>query len=144
MIAVSGCLIGINCRYDGGSQRNEELLKRLENEDYIAICPEVDGGMSTPRSPSEIVGGDGYDVLEGKAKVISKVGEDVTRPFIDGAKKALETCLKHGIKVVYLKENSPSCGANCIYNGTFQGKIVPGIGVCAALLKKNGIEVIAV
>ena len=144
MIAVSGCVIGINCRYDGGSQSREEVLERIKMEDYIVLCPEVDAGMSTPRSPSEIVGGDGYDVLEGKAKIISKEGEDVTDYFVRGAYMALDRCKEHGVTDVYLKENSPSCGSNCIYDGTHSGNIVKGIGVCAALLKKNGYNVIAV
>lgn len=137
---VSACLLGYKCRYDARSC--SETIE-IEGE-AIPVCPECSGGLSIPRSPCEIVGGDGEDVLCGEAKVITKDGEDVTRQFLVGADIALKTALENRVKTAYLKSKSPSCGFNRIYDGGFNGKLKDGDGVTAALLKRNGINIIAV
>lgn len=144
MDIVSACLIGEKCRYDGGACTNEELKKLLKQGKLKAVCPEVMAGLKTPRSPLEIVGGDGKDVLEGKAKVMSKDGKDVTEQFIRGAEMALKEAKLCGAKKAYLQSRSPSCGCGKIYDGSFRGVFKTGDGVAAALLKKNGIKIIEV
>lgn len=115
----------------------------MEKEGLIPVCPEVFGGLTTPRTPNEIVGGDGDDVIDGEAKVITKDGEDVTEEFIKGARRALEIARIFNIKKAILKQRSPSCGNGKIYDGTFSGNLIEGDGVTAALFKRNGIEVIS-
>lgn len=143
MIVVSSCLAGLKVRYDGRHCLDEEIRRLVEENKAVTVCPEVMGGLPVPRVPAEIVGGDGGDVLDGKAKVVNKSGEDVTEYFIKGAYAALEKIRQVGAKVVVLKENSPSCGSSMIYNGEFSGKKIPGSGVTVALLKRNGIKVIS-
>ena len=131
MIAVSECLRGTPCRYDGMAKPNKGA-RELVKAGAVCICPEVLGGLDTPRSPAEIQGGDGFDVLCGKAKVVNKAGEDVTAQYVKGAEIVLEAVLK---------EKSPSCGSSLIYDGSFTGTLRPGVGVTAALLLRNGITV---
>jgi len=144
MDIVSACLIGQKCRYDGGACTIEKLKKLFDEGKLRAVCPEVMAGLKTPRSPMEIVGGDGADVLEGKARVITKDGIDITQQFIDGAYLALKAAEQCGAAKVYLQSRSPSCGCGRIYDGSFSGKFKEGDGVTAALLKKNGIKIIEV
>ena len=108
MIAVSACLLGINCRYDGKSKQNQDILQRLKAEKILPICPEQLGGLPTPRIPSRLVDGDGFDVLDGKAKVINLNGIDNTKAFIDGAFAALDQISSHNITHCFLKDKSPS------------------------------------
>jgi len=108
MVAVSACLLGINCRYDGKSKQNPAILKRLKAEEIMPICPEQLGGLPTPRVPSILVDGDGFDVLDGKAKVINLKGIDNTKAFIDGAFAALDQMSSHNITRCFLKDKSPS------------------------------------
>ncbi len=126
-ILVSACLLGCNCRYNG------EALESLDLEAFevVPVCPEVLGGLPTPRPASEIVGD----------RVLSIEGRDVTQAFKDGAKKALDIMDKEAIKVALLKESSPSCGANFIYDGSFSGKKIGGAGIFARLLTERGLEV---
>lgn len=149
-VGISGCLNVWNCRYDGKGFNDfdiKQAKKFLENElhtkkiEFLPVCPEQLGGLSTPRVPSEIVGGTGADVIDGKAKVLSKEGKDVTQNFIRGAQEVLDYCKKAGIKAFLLKEKSPSCGVETIYTGEFNGNKKSGMGVTAALLVKNGIKV---
>jgi len=140
MILVSACLLGINCKYNGENNLNENILN-LGNQ-IVPVCPEQLGGLSTPRCPCEIVGGDGHDVLCGKARVLTDKGVDVTEAFISGAKMTQQIAEITKSKTAVLKANSPSCGSNSIYDGTFSHKKCPGDGVTAALLKQNGIKVI--
>lgn len=143
-IIVSGCLLGNNCKYNGGNNYNENVVKFLENKDYIVICPEEMGKLTIPRVPSEIQYSKTADeVLKNEAKVLSKNGDDVTKYFIDGANKALEIAKRNNCKLAILKDGSPSCGSNYVYNGNFDGKKIIGKGVCAHLLEKNSIEVIS-
>ncbi|ROM43159.1 purine-nucleoside phosphorylase, partial [Pseudomonas poae] len=107
----------------------------------VAICPEVSGGLPTPRPPAEIAGGQGVDVWEGRARVLTAEGEDFSVAFLDGARQALALVQRHGIRIAILKANSPSCGNRLIYDGTFSGLKVSGEGVTAALLKHHGVLV---
>ena len=145
MVMVSRCLAGEFCRYDGKMKRSPLMDKlEAENIEYILFCPECMGGLSTPREPAEIVGGDGKDVLSGEAHLMNKVGTDVTEEFLSGAKQALALAESCKPTAIYMKSRSPSCGKGCIYDGTFQGKLRDGNGVTAELLMQNGFEVIAV
>ena len=130
MILVSGCLLGVNCKYNGGNNDNAAVHKFLEGKEYVIFCPERASGLPAPRLPSEIRGG----------KVYSKAGDDVTAEFTAGAEKALAFCKTHGVTQAILKARSPSCGVHAVYDGTFTGKVIPGMGVTAKLLAENGIE----
>ncbi|MDH6447257.1 uncharacterized protein YbbK (DUF523 family) [Paenibacillus sp. PastF-4] len=138
---VSSCLAGMKVRYNGTDCLDEKIQKLLNENQAIAVCPELLGGFSTPREPAEIVGGDGEDVLAGMAKVVDRSGTDVTELYLKGAYITLEKAQEVSATMVVLKENSPSCGSTMIYNGEFKGKKIAGNGVTAALLRKNGIEV---
>lgn len=107
----------------------------------VAVCPEVAGGLGTPRRPAEIVGGDGRDVLDGRAGVVDDAGADVTEAFVAGARRALELARRSGATIAVLTDKSPSCGPGEIYDGTFSGTRRTGIGVTAALLARHGIDV---
>ena len=144
MDIVSACLIGKECRYDGSSCTDEKLKEMYENGKLAAVCPECDAGLRTPRNPMEIVGGDGEDVLAGRARVVTKDGRCLTKEFIEGADAALEAAKKHGAERAYLKSCSPSCGCGRVYDGSFSGTLRKGDGVTAAMLKKNGIMIIEV
>lgn len=141
MIIISSCLAGIACRYNGTAATDTECVRLVQEGKAIPACPELMGGLSCPREPCEIVGGDGYDVLDGCARVLNRQGEDKTEEFIAGAKKFLDFSQLRGADVVYLKQKSPSCGAGIIYDGTFCGKQRAGDGVTVALLKRSGIFV---
>lgn len=107
----------------------------------VRFCPEVAGGLKTPRPPGEIVNGDGQDVLEHRAWVRTSTGEDVTPQFIRGAAMALDLVKTHAIKMAILKAKSPSCGSDFIYDGTFEKRLTAGMGVTTAVLRKNGVHV---
>lgn len=131
-VLVSACLLGVDCKYNGGNNYDEEIFKELEKYELIPVCPEIFGGLSTPRKPSEIVGD----------KVINNEGLDVTNNFKRGAEETLKLAKKLGVKKAILKAKSPSCGNGKIYDGTFTGTIIDGDGITTKLLKENGIEVI--
>ncbi len=130
-ILVSACLVGQKCRYDGKSNYQEQLMILQDKYEFILICPEVDGGLSIPRYPSEIKGG----------RVINNQGEDVSAYFIKGAKHALELAKKYGITKAILKSKSPSCGNRQIYDGNFNKHLIEGDGITASLLKAHGITI---
>jgi len=141
-ILVSRCLLGHRVRYDGGASGPFDLLEQwIEEGRVVPLCPEVAGGLPTPRAAAEIPGGQGGEVLDGTAAVITTDGEDVSAQFLEGARQALELVQKHGIRVAVLKANSPSCGNLLTYDGTFSGTKVNGEGVTAALLKRHGVQV---
>ena len=144
MKLVSACLIGVNCNFEGKNWLNPKLLEEFEKGNLFPVCPEVFGGLPVPRVPSEIQGGDGSDVLAGKAKVVNEKGVDVTSQFVAGATAALKIAQSVGAKEALLIERSPSCGCGLIYDGTFSDRCVKGDGVTVALLKKNGIKVTSV
>ncbi|MEN6460797.1 MAG: DUF523 domain-containing protein [Syntrophomonas sp.] len=140
---ISACLTGVNCKYNGGNNLHPAFAALLKTGIVVPICPEQLGGLSTPRISSEIVGGTGLDVLEGRARVITRDNQDVTEIYIKGAYETLNIARKCLADLVILKNCSPSCGEGKIYDGTFTRRIVPGDGVTAALLKDNGITVIS-
>ncbi|AIQ43131.1 DUF523 domain-containing protein [Paenibacillus sp. FSL R7-0312] len=143
MIIVSSCLAGMKVRYNGTDCLDQSIRHLLDSHQAVAVCPELMGGFSTPREPAEIVGGSGRDVLEGRARVVGRTGNDVTAMYIEGAYAALEQARSLAATLVVLKENSPSCGSSMIYNGAFAGVKIPGEGVTSALLRLHGIEVIS-
>ncbi|CAH8773120.1 DUF523 domain-containing protein [Paenibacillus dendritiformis] len=143
MIIVSACLAGLEVRYDGTHRLDHRIAKLLEEGKAVTACPELLGGFSTPREPAEIIGGDGEDVLDGKARVIERTGQDVTAMYVEGAWETLRQAQAVNATLVVLKEYSPSCGSSMIYNGEFAGKAKAGLGVTAALLRRHGIEVIS-
>lgn len=131
-IMVSACLLGQNCKYNGGNNYNEELKEFLKGHEVIPVCPEVLGGLPTPRVPSEIVDG----------IVTDRNGRVVDRQFRAGAEAALKTAQDEGIDLAILQPRSPSCGIGTIYDGTFTGTLVPGNGVFARMLTDNGYKVV--
>lgn len=132
-IAVSSCLLGDNCKYNGGNNYSEKVIKFVEEHEVISVCPEVLGGLPIPRESAEIVNG-----------VVSlKDGSSVDKKFRDGAEKAIRIVKENNADLVILQSRSPSCGVNTIYDGSFSGKLIPGQGVFSELLK-NGIKVIDV
>lgn len=142
-ILISACLLGSPVRYNGTDLLiDHPLLKQWGKENrLISICPEVAGGMPTPRAPAEISYKDGESVLLGKSHVINNMGENVTEEFILGANKALEVAQKNNCVAAILTERSPSCGSNIIYDGSFSGIRKSGAGVTTTLLQKSGIRV---
>ena len=131
-VIVSTCLFGIPCRYDGKSVVDEALIQKISAVCHpIPFCPEVYGGLTTPRDPAERIGD----------KVISNRGKDVTREYMRGAKECLRLAKMMGCQYALLKSRSPSCGKGTIYDGTFSGKVTEGDGVTAEILMKNGIKV---
>lgn len=143
-ILISACLLGAKVRYHGGdaSSQHPTLCRWQEEGRLIAVCPEVDGGLSIPRPPAEIVGpGGGRGVIANLAFVRTAAGADVSRAFLAGARVALETAELHGIRIAILKDGSPSCGSSFVYDGSFSGIRTAESGVTAALLKASGIRV---
>ncbi len=138
---VSSCLLGIPCAYDGEGRGVGELVALAARGRAVPICPEVAGGLPIPRPTAEIVGGDGEDVLDGRARVVMITGEDVTEAYLLGAECALAAARRYGITTAILKQRSPSCGSTHIYDGTHSGRLVAGRGVTAALLARNGLTV---
>ena len=140
-ILISSCLLGIECRYDGGHSRAEEIIEKAQEIQFIPICPEQLGGLTTPRAPSYIVEGDGRGVLSGHARVINSLGKDVTEAFIKGARESLKLAQLTGTTKAVLKNKSPSCGLNTPYCETDTGY---GLGVTAALLLNADITIIEI
>jgi len=141
-ILVSRCLLGHRVRYDGGAHGPFDLLGIWQAAGRIVpLCPEVAGGLPTPRPPAEIPGGQGGAVLDGQRPVMTDGGADVTAAFVAGAAAALELVARHGIRLAVLKARSPSCGNLENYDGTFSGTRVAGEGVTAAALKRAGVRV---
>ncbi len=144
MKLCSACLLGVKCEWDGKDRyKNENIILLSKREILIPVCPEQLGGLPTPREPCEILNGDGFDVLSGKAIITDKRGKDKTDLFLKGAQEVLYIAKLYGIKEFIGKEKSPSCGVNRIYDGTFSGRVIGGTGVTTALLRKNKIKVIS-
>ena len=131
-ILVSACLLGHACRYDGKSKPCERVIALKDTYNLIPICPEVMGGLPTPRTPSEICG----------EYVLMKDGRDVTENYNRGALAALSIAQENACTVAILKEKSPSCGSGLIHNGLFDGGLVEGDGITTRLLKSEGIRVL--
>lgn len=131
-ILVSACLLGKNCKYNGGNNLNQGVLEFIEGHEVIGVCPEQLGGLSTPRLPAEIV----YGV------VTNKEGVSVDAEFRKGAQAALAAALENKVDLAILQSRSPSCGVKEIYDGSFSGKKIKGQGVFAKLLSARGIKVL--
>ncbi|MCJ0544161.1 DUF523 domain-containing protein [Enterococcus cecorum] len=141
MIGISACLGGVCCRYDGRMQKINLIKELIAANEAVLVCPEVMGGLPIPRVPAEIVGGDGFDVWQGKAKVINQNQEDVTESFKQGARVAYEKLQAQQVTTLILKERSPSCGKSQIYDGTFSGTKQTGVGVATAYFIQKGMQV---
>lgn len=140
-VLVSACLAGRACRFDGSANADDEVARLVAEGRAVLVCPEVDGGLGTPRPPAEIQGGDGADVLAGRARVVTAAGADVTDAYVAGARRALKVAEEAGATSAILKSRSPSCGKSGIYDGSFSRVLRDGDGVTAALLSAHGIEV---
>ena len=132
-VLVSACLLGTDCKYNGGNNKNEKVIEFLKDKEVVPICPEQLGGLPTPRTPSEIR----------NEKVYTKDDRDVTKEFKLGAEKVLKIAKEESIKKALLKESSPSCGVNKIYDGSFNNTKIKGMGITARLLKENGITIMS-
>ena len=137
MYLVSSCLAGINCRYDGKNNLNNKVLDLVKAGKAIPVCPEVLGGLDTPRDPSEIVVDE-----DGNKRVVTEKGKDLTAEFKLGAEKTLKIAKIVEAKKAILQQRSPSCGSRKIYDGTFKGTLISGSGLTAELLIAEGIEVL--
>ena len=138
MIVVSACLLGLKCRWDGQSYPPEKQL--IDLPDLIAVCPEQLGGLPTPREPAQIIDGNGFDVLNNRARVINASGIDVTSEFIRGAREVFRIARQHNVDRIILKERSPSCAVHHLYLGK---NLVAGMGVTCALLTREGFAVLS-
>jgi len=138
-IIVSACLLGLNCNYKGNNSLSVEVLELLNDYCLIPVCPEQLGGLGTPRPRSEIAGGKGW---KDGSKVVNSRNHNVTDNFLKGATETLKLAKLFNCAIAVLKSKSPSCGTEYVYDGTFSDIIVPGTGVTAFLLRKNGIEVL--
>ena len=132
--AVSACLLGENCKYNGSNNKNDKVIEFLRGKEYITICPEMSGGLPCPRDPSEIV------ITGGIRKVMSKTGADVTENFRLGAEYELNRAMKKGCTHAILKSRSPTCGIGRVYDGTFSGTVTDGHGISAEMFINSGIE----
>lgn len=144
MIGISSCLTGKKCRYDGSARPNEACVALAASGQAVCLCPECLAGLPIPRVPSEIVGGTGADVLDGRARVMGADGSDRTQEFLRGAAAALALAKEKGVTRVMLKSKSPSCGAGQIYDGSFSGRLISGNGVTAELFRRSGIQIICI
>ena len=134
MYIVSACLLGVDCKYNGGNNKEDRIIDYLEGKSYVPICPEQLGGLTTPRNPVEIVNGKFKDAQ----------GTDFTKNFVKGAEESLKIIeLIKNVDAIILKEGSPSCGVNKIYDGTFTNRKIKGVGGTAQLLKEKKYNVIS-
>ena len=137
-VLISACLLGINCRYDQKSKKIQKIVALSDEFDFIPVCPEQLGGLSTPRPSSFFIAGNGSETIKGAKNMINDAGNDVSEAFVNGAEQTLKICKMLNIKTAILKENSPSCGKNWVY---LYEKLAEGSGVTASLLMKNGIGI---
>ncbi len=132
MVVVSACLLGMNTKYNGNNNINEEVVALKDKFVLVPLCPEQLGGLTTPRTPAEV---------QENGCVYNKDGEDVTESFLRGASETLKLIKLFNIRYALLKDGSPSCGVHFIYDGTFTGKKIKGRGITAQLLMDNGIKI---
>ena len=133
-ILVSACLLGQKCKYNGGENSSQKVLDFVEGHEVIPVCPEVSGGLPTPRIPCEIVDG----------VVTNKNGESKDKEFRSGAEICLKKAIDEKADLAILQSRSPSCGVKQIYDGSFSGKLIDGSGIFASMLSQNGIKVLDV
>ena len=131
-LLVSACLLGVNCRYDGGCRTDRTVTRLAGRFGLVPVCPEQMGGLPTPRPPVEL--------CEGRA--VTRQGLDVTDRFLRGAQEALKLARLCGCRYAVLKSKSPSCGCGLRYDGTFSGGLTSGDGLTAELLRRSGIVVL--
>ena len=147
-IAISGCLYGQLCNYKGEENPFESVAGLREGlgeaVTWVSFCPE-EVVMGTPREPMNLVGGTGIDVLEGRARVLTHSGTDITEKMVEGAERLLQVCQANDVKLAILMEGSPACGSHWVFDGAVwpEKKLVEGSGVASALLQKNGIQVMS-
>ena len=130
-VLVSACLLGMPCRYDGRGAASPAVIGL--DYDWLPVCPEVAGGLPTPRPAAEIIQG----------QVMTEDGRNLTREYVRGAQAALDLVQRHNVTLAILKARSPSCGSGQIYDGTFSKTLIPGDGVTAAILKQAGVTVLS-
>lgn len=130
-ILVSACLLGVECRYNGKGELDPQVKALLDSHHLIPVCPEIMGGLATPRTPAERRDG----------RVVTRDGQDVSLAYEKGAAQTLKLAKLYGCSAAVLKERSPSCGSGRIYDGTFTRQLTDGEGVCAGLLRAHGINV---
>jgi uncharacterized protein YbbK (DUF523 family) len=142
-LVISACLLGVECNHEGRGSRRAVVEELARHYRLVPVCPEVLGGLPTPRAAAELVGGDGAGVLAGTpgARVVNIDGEDVTAAYRRGAEAAATIARSVGATRAVLKARSPSCGSSAVYDGTFSRRLVPGRGVTAAALAAAGLEV---
>ena len=131
---VSACLLGRNCKYNGGNNQNDALIEFLKDKEVIEICPEVDGGLPVPRPKVELKDG----------RAVNEYGQSAHEAFSLGVKRTMEKLKGEDIKCAILQSRSPSCGVGQIYDGSFSGTKIPGNGLCAEALIRAGYKVIDV
>ncbi len=131
-VAVSACLLGHNCKYNGKNNLNEKVLEFVGDKEVVPVCPELLGGLPCPRSCCEIVGN----------RILTADGRDCTENFIRGAELALKTAMDNKAELVVLQSRSPSCGVKQVYDGTFTGRLIDGQGVFARLATEHGLKVL--
>lgn len=136
MFLVSACLLGINCKYNGGNNKNKKVIEFLKNKKFIMVCPEELTGLGTPRIPCELIQKENGDI-----EIINKEGKNLTKKFLNGANEVLKIAKSNNVKKAILKAKSPSCGNGLIYDGSFTSTLVVGDGITTKLLKENNIEV---
>ncbi len=140
-LLVSACLLGDPVRYDGKSKRAEGIEELSRYHEVFKICPEVSGELPVPREPAEIKGCALNILRKEQGGIFTLSGLDVSENFRLGAQNTLKLCREHGIQAAVLKERSPSCGLNQVYDGTHSGRVIPGSGLTAALLLESGIKI---
>jgi uncharacterized protein YbbK (DUF523 family) len=142
-VLISACLAGVPCTHAAEAKTRAWALRLVAEGRAVSVCPEVAGGLPIPRPEAEIQGGRGDDVLDGRARVVSVEGEDVTANYLRGAEAARSAVARTGATLAVLKARSPSCGCGAIYDGSFSDTLIGGDGVTAALLKRRGVEVVS-
>ncbi len=142
-VLLSACLAGVECTYKGEGKARAWAVDLVSRGRAVLVCPEVAGGLGIPRPEAEIQGGDGGDVLDGRARVHSADGDDVTDAYLKGARVAVEAAQRSGATLSVLKARSPSCGCGLIYDGSFQSTLFRGDGVTSAALKRQGLTVVS-
>lgn len=141
-VLISACLAGVPCTHAAEAKTRGWALRLVAEGRAVTVCPEVAGGLPIPRPEAEIQDGRGEDVLDGRARVVSIDGDDVTAKYLRGAETARSAVARTGARLAVLKARSPSCGCGAVYDGSFEGRLVEGDGVTAATLKRAGIEVV--
>ncbi|MFH1679501.1 MAG: DUF523 domain-containing protein [Candidatus Eisenbacteria bacterium] len=140
MKIISACLVGVECRFDGGTRASATWKRLAAQGGFVPVCPEQLGGLPTPRSPAEIESGGGEEVLDGKTRVVDVLGVDRTAEHVHGAREVLRIARLVGATEAILKERSPSCGCKTLRRG---GRTIEGKGVTAALLEREGIRLVS-